>query len=242
MQVVHQDTRRQSNPQQQQIVVLQTENSNNDIDGTTNRVASVTLESDSLSADQPMSFRSKRRKKIPRKEKMTEMDLDGKEKMKSSSVEDDNNNNVALPKGNKARMDWEMTETIPSSSLMTSDVATNYSDVFSDFSDESTSDADADDEQSDWPDSCKPPFRSSTNQHGVGHHLLHPDVNSTSGDAVLSGPVLKEVQEFLKDSSKKELFLDKVYRTSAIKQILRQEAVQVQIVKKGRGTVALKKI
>uniref|UniRef100_A0A915MTH3 Uncharacterized protein n=1 Tax=Meloidogyne javanica TaxID=6303 RepID=A0A915MTH3_MELJA len=53
-----------------------------------------------LSADQPMSFRSKRRKKIPRKEKMgTEMDLDGKEKMKSSSVEDDNNNNVALPKG-----------------------------------------------------------------------------------------------------------------------------------------------
>nr|CAD2159126.1 unnamed protein product [Meloidogyne enterolobii] len=241
MQVVHQDTRRQSNPQQQQIVVLQTEN-NNDIDGTTNRVASVTLESDSLSADQPMSFRSKRRKKIPRKEKMTEMDLDGKEKMKSSSVEDDNNNNVALPKGNKTRMDWEMTETIPSSSLMTSDVATNYSDVFSDFSDESTSDADADDEQSDWPDSCKPPFRSSTNQHGVGHHLLHPDVNSTSGDAVLSGPVLKEVQEFLKDSSKKELFLDKVYRTSAIKQILRQEAVQVQIVKKGRGTVALKKI
>jgi len=99
MQVVHHDTRRQSNPQQQQIVVLQTENNNNDIDGTTNRVASVTLESDSLSADQPMSFRSKRRKKIPRKEKMTEMDLDGKEKMKSSSVEDDNNNNVALPKG-----------------------------------------------------------------------------------------------------------------------------------------------
>uniref|UniRef100_A0A915NTZ2 3-dehydrosphinganine reductase n=1 Tax=Meloidogyne floridensis TaxID=298350 RepID=A0A915NTZ2_9BILA len=114
------------------------------------------------------------------------------------------------------------------------DVATNYSDVFSDFSDESTSDADADDEQSDWPDSCKPPFRSSTNQHGVGHHLLHPDINSTGGDAVLSGQVLKEVQEFLKDSSKKELFLDKVYRTSAIKQILRQEAVQVQIVKKGR--------
>uniref|UniRef100_A0A915NKY9 PiggyBac transposable element-derived protein domain-containing protein n=1 Tax=Meloidogyne floridensis TaxID=298350 RepID=A0A915NKY9_9BILA len=240
MQVVHQDTRRQSNPQQQQIVVLQTEN-NNDIDGTTNRVASVTLESDSLSADQPMSFRSKRRKKIPRKEKMTEMDLDGKDKMKSSSVEDDNNN-VTLPKGNKTRMDWEMTETIPSSSLMSSDVATNYSDVFSDFSDESTSDADADDEQSDWPDSCKPPFRSSTNQHGVGHHLLHPDINSTGGDAVLSGQVLKEVQEFLKDSSKKELFLDKVYRTSAIKQILRQEAVQVQIVKKGRGTVALKKI
>uniref|UniRef100_A0A915M0R0 PiggyBac transposable element-derived protein domain-containing protein n=1 Tax=Meloidogyne javanica TaxID=6303 RepID=A0A915M0R0_MELJA len=220
MQVVHHDTRRPSNPQQQKIVVLQIENNNNDIDGTTNRVASVTLESDSLSADQPMSFRSKRRKKIPRKEKMTEMDLDG----------------------NKTRMDWEMTETIPSSSLISFDVATNYSDVFSDFSDESTSDADADDEQSDWPDSCKPPFRSSTNQHGVGHHLLHPDINSTGGDAVLSGQVLKEVQEFLKDSSKKELFLDKVYRTSAIKQILRQEAVQVQIVKKGRGTVALKKI
>ena len=56
------------------------ENNNNnessDIDGTAHRVASVTLESDSLSADQPMSFRSKRRKKIPRKEKHQDMDVD----------------------------------------------------------------------------------------------------------------------------------------------------------------------
>ncbi|KAL7072148.1 hypothetical protein ACQ4LE_008932 [Meloidogyne hapla] len=241
MQIVHREhsSRRHNTQQPQQIVVLQTENAN-DIDGTTNRVASVTLESDSLSADQPMSFRSKRRKKIPRKEKLTEMDLDNKEKLKSSSVEDDNNNSVALPKASKLKMDWETTETIPSTSLMSSDMATNHSDVFSDYSDESTSDADADDEQSDWPDSCKPHFRSSFNQHGA-QHLLHPD-STTSGDAVLSAQVLKDVQDFLKDSTKNELFLDKVYRTSAIKQILRQEAIQVQIVKKGRGTVALKKV
>lgn len=39
-----------------------------DIDGTTNRVASVTLESDSLS-EAPKSFRNKRRKRISRREK-----------------------------------------------------------------------------------------------------------------------------------------------------------------------------
>ena len=103
MQIVHrgEHSSRRHNTQQQQVELIKTENNNNsDIDGTTNRVASVTLESDSLSADQPMSFRSKRRKKIPKKEKFVEMDLDNQkeEKLKSSSVEDDNNNNT-IPKG-----------------------------------------------------------------------------------------------------------------------------------------------
>jgi hypothetical protein len=71
----HHSSRRHHYQQQ-----LRTQRNNNnessDIDGTACRVASVTLESDSLSADQPMSFRSKRRKKIPRKEKQHEMDVD----------------------------------------------------------------------------------------------------------------------------------------------------------------------
>lgn len=71
-------------------------NESSDIDGmVVNRVASVTLESDSLSADQPMCFRSKRRRKIPRKEKQQEMDVDeqrqigGKGEQKHSSAEGD---------------------------------------------------------------------------------------------------------------------------------------------------------
>jgi hypothetical protein len=50
-------------------------------------------------------------------------------------------------------MDWEMSQSIPSTSTtaISSDLANNQSDVFSDYTDESTSDADADDEQSDWP-------------------------------------------------------------------------------------------
>lgn len=46
-----------------------------DIDGTTNRVASFTLESDSLS-ETPRSFHSKRRKRLPKREKFSGMDVD----------------------------------------------------------------------------------------------------------------------------------------------------------------------
>lgn len=47
-----------------------------DVDCTANRVASVTLESDSLS-EAPKSMRSKRRRKIPRREKpQAKMDVD----------------------------------------------------------------------------------------------------------------------------------------------------------------------
>lgn len=51
----------------------------NEIEGTTNRVASVTLESDSLS-EAPLSARSKRRKKSYRKERPCSiyMDIDAK--------------------------------------------------------------------------------------------------------------------------------------------------------------------
>ncbi|KAF7639859.1 hypothetical protein Mgra_00000779 [Meloidogyne graminicola] len=238
MQVVHHEHSSGRQSTQNHVIIL---NSTNDIDGTTNRVASVTLESDSLSADQPMSFKNKRRKKIPRKEKMNEMDLDNnnQQKDKLKYVEDNDTcsaENVA--KACKMRMDW--TEIVPSSSIISSDISTNQSsDVFSDSDEESISDADADDEQSDWPDACKPHFRSISLQQASQHHL-HPDF--ASGDAVLNGQVLKDVQEFLKDSTRNELFLDKVYRTSAIKQILRKETIPVQIVKKGRGTIALKKV
>lgn len=46
-----------------------------DIDGTTNRVASFTLESDSLS-EAPRSFHNKRRKRLPKREKFSRMDVD----------------------------------------------------------------------------------------------------------------------------------------------------------------------
>lgn len=85
---------RRQNYQQQLRTQGNNNNESSDIDGTAHRVASVTLESDSLSADQPMSFRSKRRKKIPKKEKHQEMDVDehdrqgqGEHQQKHSSLE-----------------------------------------------------------------------------------------------------------------------------------------------------------
>jgi hypothetical protein len=56
-----------------------------DIDGTTNRVASVTLESDSLS-ETPKSFRNKRRKRLPKREKFMRLDNDGKEQRQPSTT------------------------------------------------------------------------------------------------------------------------------------------------------------
>lgn len=54
------------------------ENDESDVDCTANRVASVTLESDSLS-EAPKSFQSKRRRKIPRRAKAApKMDVDAK--------------------------------------------------------------------------------------------------------------------------------------------------------------------
>jgi hypothetical protein len=97
----HERFSRRHNTQQKEVIFVKNENTNiSDIDCTTNRVASVTLESDSLSADQPMSFRSKRRKKISKKDKLIEMDLENnnlKQNKLKSSVEDDNNN--TMPKG-----------------------------------------------------------------------------------------------------------------------------------------------
>ena len=54
------------------------EDDESDVDCTANRVASVTLESDSLS-EAPKSFQSKRRRKIPRRAKPApKMDVDAK--------------------------------------------------------------------------------------------------------------------------------------------------------------------
>lgn len=57
-----------------------------DIDGTANRVASVTLESDSLS-EAPKSSRSKRRRRLPKREKVLQMDVDCHPVVTLSSLE-----------------------------------------------------------------------------------------------------------------------------------------------------------
>ena len=95
----------------------------------------------------------------------------------------------------------------------------------------------------------------SNRAYQLGHgNLLQPEPAPT-GDAALSTAMVKQIERFLQDSGQKELLLDQIYRTSAvftsfgykiigkmqIKQMLRKQGVSVQILKKGRGTVALKK-
>lgn len=261
-------SRRQNYQQQQQVRAQRNKNNNensSDVDGTAHRVASVTLESDSLSAaDQPMSFRSKRRKRIPRREKQPQdMDVDEHQQRKQPKQSSGEGDEVVIVIASrpgdtvipacKVQMDWEESDNLPSTSVpdgirhSASDLEKNQSDVLSDFS-ESTSNADADDEQSDWPEfaDSKQNRRPATAHHQHGH-LLQPELTSPAGggDAVaLSSAVVKQVKQFLQSPEEKELLLDQVYRTSAIKQMLRQQTggMTVQIVKKGRGTVALKKV
>ena len=64
---------------------MDTAKESSDIDGTTNRVASVTLESDSLS-EAPKSFRNKRRKRLPKREKFMRIELDKEKRCPSSTT------------------------------------------------------------------------------------------------------------------------------------------------------------
>lgn len=61
-----------------------------DIEGTTSRVANVTLESDSLS-EAPKSLRSKRRRKTSRHKKFLKMDSDFCSKISFSNLETEDN-------------------------------------------------------------------------------------------------------------------------------------------------------
>lgn len=130
----------------------------------------------------------------------------------------------------KVQMDWEnSTEDNQSSDVLLSD---QLSDTFDD--------ADADDEQSDWPESTVEPKGICLNRISHGN-LLRPSERHASDDAPLDLPIIKRIERFLQNSGEKELQLDQVYRTSAIKQMLRKQPVAVHIVKRGRGTIALVK-
>ncbi|KAL3100431.1 hypothetical protein niasHS_001734 [Heterodera schachtii] len=252
-----------------------TAENNSDIEGTAHRVASVTLntESDSrTSADLPAyPFRSKRRKKLPRRDKQQGADMDVDEhqppwkKLSVNTVD-----NLTLPSC-KVQMDWEhghgqalsatndstQNQSSSTTTRQASDMENSVSDQFSHSQSESeasTSNIDADDEQSDWPGNelARHPQLSSSSSVIVPFQLAPPQqrvASSTNNKqqkdaAPLSAEAIKRIECFLQSADDKELVLDKVCRTSAVKQVLRRQFANanVQIVKRGRGTVALKKL
>ena len=203
-----------------------------DIDGTTNRVASFTLESDSLS-EAPRSFHSKRRKRLPKREKFSRMDVDVK-RTKQLCLN-------PSECSNKLKMDWEAT---------ISDI-----DFSSNNSSQSSDEPDADDEQSDWPEAFD--LKRSTTV-GIYHHPAshHPhsvhnnnkgtlQQRSSAAAAAVDNPgldanVLRRIERFISDSRQQELILSQVYRTSVLKKLLKHTP-PVQILRRGRGTIVLKK-
>uniref|UniRef100_A0A914HBR9 Uncharacterized protein n=1 Tax=Globodera rostochiensis TaxID=31243 RepID=A0A914HBR9_GLORO len=200
-------------PQQRR---LNNAENSSDIDGTAHRVASVTLnntESDSrTSADLPTySLRSKRRKKLPRREKQAvgaaDMEVDEHQPpWKKLSVNTTDNGPIPTC---KVQMDWEH-------------------------------DQRGDQQHRTWR------IISPISFHCQTQRTAHQTLMLTMSKAI--GPEMNShvVRHFrpLSNSDDSELLLDKVYRTSAVKQMLRRQSVvaNVQIVKRGRGTVALKKL
>lgn len=174
--------------------------------------------------------------------------IGGKGEQKHSSAEGDtppmvgsSSNFKSIP-ACKVQMEWEESDittaiTANKNRPSHSDMENNQSDVVSELSEESISNGDADDEQSDWPEFSDKRTDSIRSQQS---NLLQPEPKTTE-NAALSLAMAKKVERFLEDPDQKELLLDQVYRTSAIKQMLRKQQCPVQIVKKGRGTIALKK-